>query len=159
MPAATVATVAAGGVAACAVGGAGRAWRPTRRAGWGCRAGGGTAGRTAAGALPVGVAATSATLPTAPVGLLLATTCGMAVSTFVGSLCAGHEVAVVVTLAIWGYVAGLLVTLGRDATITGVQAVVALIVFGRYPGGVATSALHAAVVLAGGLLQTALAVL
>ena len=113
----------------------------------------------AAGALPVGVAATSATLPTAPVGLLLATTCGMAVSTFVGSLCAGHEVAVVVSLAIWGYVAGLLVTLGRDATITGVQAVVALIVFGRYPGGIATAALHASAVLAGGLLQTALALL
>ena len=113
----------------------------------------------AAGALPVGVAAMSGELPTPPVGLLVATTIGMSVSTFVGSLCAGHVVAVTVTLAIWGFAAGLLVALGRAASIAGVQAVIGLIVFGRYPGGVATSALHAAAVLAGGLIQTAFALL
>ena len=112
----------------------------------------------AAGALPVGVAAMTGTV-TAPTGLLLATSLGMAASTFVGSLCAGHPAAVLASLAVWGYVAGLFVVLGRAATITGVQAVVALIVFGRYPGGVATSAVHAAAVLAGGLLQIGYAVL
>jgi uncharacterized membrane protein YccC len=112
----------------------------------------------AAGALPVGVAAMTGSLPTAPVGLLVATTVGMSVSTFVGSLCAGHEAAVVVTLVVWGFVAGLLVALSQAATITGVQAVVGLIVFGRYPGGIGTSALHAAAVLAGGLQQTLYAV-
>src|SRR5690348_11235673 len=45
----------------------------------------------AAGALPVGVAAMSSSSPTSPTGLLLATTAGMSVSTFIGSLCAGHE--------------------------------------------------------------------
>jgi hypothetical protein len=108
----------------------------------------------AAGALPVGVAAMTGSLPTAPTGLLVTTTIGMSLSTFVGSLCAGHEAAVVIALIGWGFVAGLLVVLGRAATITGVQAVVGLIVFGRYPGGVGTSALHAAAVLAGGIQQT-----
>jgi uncharacterized membrane protein YccC len=111
----------------------------------------------AAGALPVGVAAISGDLPTPPIGLLVTTTIGMSVSTFVGSLCAGHVVAVIVTLAVWGFAAGLLVALGRAASIAGVQAVIGLIVFGRYPGGIATSALHAAAVLAGGLIQTAFA--
>ena len=112
----------------------------------------------AAGALPVGVAAMSSELPAPPIALLLTTTAGMALSTFVGSLCAGHAAAVVVTLAVWGFVAGLLVALGRAATIVGVQAVVGLIVFGRYPGGVDTSALHALAVLAGGLIQTLFAI-
>jgi uncharacterized membrane protein YccC len=112
----------------------------------------------AAGALPVGVAAMSGDLPTAPVGLLLATTFGMTLSTFVGSLCAGHVGAVLAALAVWGFAAGLLVALGKYATIAGVQAVIGLIVFGRYPGGVGTAALHAAAVLAGGLIQTLYAI-
>lgn len=113
----------------------------------------------AAGALPVGVASMSGSLPTPPAGLLLATTTGMAVSTFVGSLAAGHPVAVVSTLVVWGFTAGLLVALGKAATITGVQAVIGLVVFGRYPGGAATSAVHGLAVLTGGLVQTALALL
>src|SRR4051794_40583569 len=112
----------------------------------------------AAGALPVGVAAMSSSRPTSPTALLLATTAGMSLSTFVGSLCAGHAAAVAVALALWGFAAGLLVVLGQAATITGVQAVIGLLVFGRYPGGVATSALHAAAVMSGGLLQTLLSV-
>src|SRR3954471_8860276 len=111
----------------------------------------------AAGALPVGVAAMSSSSPTTPTALLVTTTTGMALSTFVGSLCAGHAAAVAVALALWGFLAGLLVVLGQAATITGVQAVIGLLVFGRYPGGVGTSALHALAVLAGGLLQTLLA--
>ena len=113
----------------------------------------------AAGALPVGVAAMTGTLGAGPAGLLVATTIGMSLSTFVGSLCAGHEAAVAAALAVWGFAAGLFVVLGKAATITGVQAVVGLIVFGRYPGGIGTSALHAGAVLAGGLQQAAYAVL
>src|SRR3954451_8047122 len=113
----------------------------------------------AAGALPVGVAAMSSSSPTSPTSLLVATTTGMALSTFVGSMCAGHAAAVAVALALWGFAAGLLVVLGQAATITGVQAVIGLLVFGRYPGGVGTSALHAAAVMSGGLLQTLLSLL
>src|SRR4051794_7262051 len=112
--------------------------------------------QAAAGALPVGVAAmTGAFGP--PTGLMVATTVGMTVSTFVGSLVAGHPVAMVSLLALWGFVAGLMVTFGRAATIVGVQAVVGFVVFGRYPGGVAVSGAHAAWVLAGGLVQLLLA--
>src|SRR3954468_14405540 len=113
----------------------------------------------AAGALPVGVAAMSSSSAATPTGLPLATTAGMSISTFVGSLCAGHEAAVATALALWGFLAGLLVVLGQAATITGVQAVIGLLVFGRYPGGVGTSALHALAVLSGGLLQTLLSLL
>jgi uncharacterized membrane protein YccC len=108
--------------------------------------------QAAAGALPVGVAAmTGAFGP--PTALMLATTAGMTMSTFVGSLVAGHPAATVPTLAVWGFAAGLMVALGQAATIVGVQAVVAFIVFGRYPGGVAISAAHAGWVLAGALVQ------
>jgi len=108
--------------------------------------------QAAAGALPVGVAAmTGAFGP--PTALMLATTAGMTMSTFVGSLVAGHPAATVPTLAVWGFAAGLMVALGQAATIVGVQAVVAFIVFGRYPGGVAISGAHAGWVLAGALVQ------
>ncbi|HET7531426.1 MAG TPA: FUSC family protein [Mycobacteriales bacterium] len=108
--------------------------------------------QAAAGALPVGVAAmTGAFGP--PTALMLATTVGMTVSTFAGSLVAGHPVATVLALAVWGFAAGILVALGRAATVVGVQAVVAFIVFGRYPGGVSLSAVHAAWVLAGAAVQ------
>ena len=108
--------------------------------------------QAAAGALPVGVAAmTGAFGP--PTGLMVATTLGMTVSTFVGSLVAGHPVAAVPTLVVWGFAAGLMVALGQAATIVGVQAVVSFVVFGRYPGGVALSAAHAGWVLAGALGQ------
>src|SRR6059058_3789792 len=108
--------------------------------------------QAAAGALPVGVAAMTGSFGP-PTGLMVATTAGMALSTFVGSLVAGHPVVMVPTLALWGFVAGLMVTFGRAATVVGVQAVVGFVVFGRYPGGVAVSAAHASWVLAGGLVQ------
>lgn len=113
----------------------------------------------AAGALPVGVAAMSSASPATPTGLLLATTLGMSLSTFLGSLGAGHPAAVAGALVVWGFVGGLLVVLGQAATITGVQAVIGLLVFGRYPGGIGASAAHAAAVLAGGLEQTLLSLL
>ncbi|HET6816384.1 MAG TPA: FUSC family protein [Mycobacteriales bacterium] len=108
--------------------------------------------QAAAGALPVGVAAMTGTFGP-PTALLIGTTAGMAVSTFVGSLVAGHAVPMVALLTLWGFAAGLMVALGRPASIVGVQAVVAFVVFGRYPGGVAQSAAHAGWVVAGGSLQ------
>jgi uncharacterized membrane protein YccC len=58
---------------------------------------------------------------------------------------------------VWGFAAGISVVLGRDATIVGVQAVMGLIVFGRFPGSLASSAIHAGWVLAGGGFQAVLA--
>ena len=110
----------------------------------------------AAGALPAGVAGFAGGFRSraATIG---ATAAGMAVSTFVGGLVAGHVTATIVVLAIWGFAAGICVVLGRDATIVGVQAVMGLIVFGRFPGSVASSAVHAGWVLAGGGFQAVLA--
>src|SRR5437763_12256518 len=101
----------------------------------------------AAGALPVGVAAMSSSRPTSPTALLLATTAGMSLSTFIGSMCAGHAAAVAVALGLWGFMAGLLVVLGLAATITGVAAFFWLLVFGLFLAVFGNSALIAASVL------------
>ena len=108
--------------------------------------------QAAAGALPAGVAAMTARFRP-PTALMVTTTAGMALSTFVGSLVAGHEPLLLVALTLWGFAAGLVVTLGRAAAIVGVQAVVAFVVFGRFPGGVPLSLAHAGWVAAGGLGQ------
>ncbi|HEU5035251.1 MAG TPA: FUSC family protein [Mycobacteriales bacterium] len=112
--------------------------------------------QAAVGALPVGIAELTGAF-VAPTGLLLATTLGMTLSTFLGSVVAGNDAAFIPTLAGIAFVAGLVVSLGSSATITGIQALLAFVVFGRYPGAVTTAAAHAGWVLAGGLVQTALA--
>jgi hypothetical protein len=90
-------------------------------------------------------------------GVIAATAIGMAVSTLVGGLAAGHLAATLVVLAIWGFAAGLTAVLGRDATVVGTQAVMGLVVFGRFPGSVASCGAHAGWVLAGAGLQGLLA--
>jgi uncharacterized membrane protein YccC len=109
----------------------------------------------AAGALPAGVAGIGAMRNRSD--LLIGTTLGMAVSTFVGGLVAGHLAATLVALAFWAFGAGLMVVIGREATIIGVQAVVGLVVFGRFPSTVSSSAVHAGWVFAGGAFQALLA--
>ncbi len=86
-------------------------------------------------------------------GVMAATAVGMATSTFVGGLVAGHLAPTLVVLAVWGFAAGLTAVLGRSATIVGTQAVMGLVVFGRFPGSVAASVGHAGWVLAGAGLQ------
>lgn len=110
----------------------------------------------AAGALPAGVAAFGGGLRSRAT-TMLATSLGMAISTFVGGLVAGHLVPTVVVLVLWGFAAGIVVVLGREATIVGTQAVLGLVVFGRFPSSLAESAIHAGWVLAGGGLQFLLA--
>jgi uncharacterized membrane protein YccC len=110
-----------------------------------------------AGALPAGVAGIGSIRNRSD--LTLGTGVGMAVSTFVGGLVAGHLAPTLVALAVWGFVAGLVVVLGRDASVIGTQAVIGLVVFGRFPSDLSSSAVHAAWVLAGGGLQALLALL
>jgi uncharacterized membrane protein YccC len=110
----------------------------------------------AAGALPAGVAAYGGGFRSRA-GVILATALGMTVSTFVGSLVAGHLGPMLAVLAVWGFAAGLAVAVSREATIVGTQAVMGLVVFGRFPGSVAIAAVHAAWVLAGAGLQGVLA--
>jgi uncharacterized membrane protein YccC len=106
----------------------------------------------AAGALPPGIAGMTGGFRSRT-GVIAVVSIGTGVSTFVGGLVAGHLAPTLVVLAVWGAAAGLLVSLGREATIVGTQAVVGLAVFGRFPGSVSTSALHAGWVFAGGALQ------
>ncbi|HVS67865.1 MAG TPA: FUSC family protein [Mycobacteriales bacterium] len=110
----------------------------------------------AAGALPAGAAGMGGG-PGSSARVMTATAVGMAISTFVGGLVAGHLAPTLVVLAVWGFAAGLTAVLGRSATVVGTQAVMGLVVFGRFPGGVATSAAHAGWVLAGAGLQGLLA--
>jgi uncharacterized membrane protein YccC len=110
----------------------------------------------AAGALPAGVAAFGGGFRSRA-NVMLASAVGMAVSTFVGGLVAGHFTPTIAVLVVWGFAAGITVVLGREATIIGTQAVMGLVVFGRFPSSVASSAVHAGWVLIGGGFQGVLA--
>ena len=124
----------------------------------GVAAGQPAAGATAAfGALSVGVAIITAG-PRTPIGTLLAATAGMGAATFAGSLTGLVPPLHLVLLAAAGFLAGLLVAAGRGATQVGVNAMIALLVFGRHAAGPEIAALHASWVIAGGLIQSALAV-
>jgi uncharacterized membrane protein YccC len=110
----------------------------------------------AAGALPAGVAGFGGGTGSRA-NVMLGTAAGMAISTFVGGLVAGHLAPTLVVLLVWGFAAGIVVVLGREATIIGTQAVMGLVVFGRFPSSVASSAVHAGWVLAGAGFQGVLA--
>ncbi len=124
----------------------------------GIAAGHPAAGATAAfGALSVGIPLLTSG-PRTPAGTMLATSFGMAVATFVGAISGLVPPVHLVVLAAAGFGAGLLVAAGPGATQVGVNATIALLVFGRLTATPATAALHATWVLAGGLFQTALAI-
>jgi hypothetical protein len=110
----------------------------------------------AAGALPAGVVGFGGGFRSRA-ATIVAAGVAMALSTFVGGLVAGHVGAILVVLVVWGFAAGIVVVLGREATIVGTQAVIGLAVFGRYPESVSSSAVHAGWVLAGGAFQAVLA--
>jgi uncharacterized membrane protein YccC len=82
----------------------------------------------------------------------------MGVAAFAGSLTGLVPPLHLALLAATGFLAGLLVAAGRGATQVGVNAMIALLVFGRLAAGPEHAALHASWVLAGGLIQTALAI-
>ena len=83
---------------------------------------------------------------------------GMALSIFVGSL-AGHSALASIAVAVlWAFASGLLVAVGPAAAFVGLQSVVAVLIAGGFPTGAGGAALRAAIVLAGGLVQTLLVV-
>lgn len=116
-------------------------------------------GTTAAfGALSVGYPLVTSG-PRTPVGTMLAISLGMGTATFIGAVSGLVPPVHLLVLAVAGFVAGLLVAAGPGATQVGVNATIALLVFGRlaaYPG---SAAMHASWVLGGGVVQTLLAVL
>jgi uncharacterized membrane protein YccC len=89
---------------------------------------------------------------------MLLASAGMGVSLFVGSLAGHSTVADALTVAIWGFAAGLLVAIGPAASFVALQSSVAVIVAGAYPAAVHEAALRGLLVLGGGLIQTFLVV-
>ena len=90
--------------------------------------------------------------------VVLAASVGLALSAFVGGTI-GHLVAFdIVTTALWGFAAGLLVALGQDATVVGLQSAIGLVVFSQFTFTPAVAAQEAGLLLAGGLVQTVLIV-
>ena len=111
----------------------------------------------AAGALSVGFASFQGVYRTRARAMVL-TACGMAVSTLVGGAVGGQPVALVLVTALWALGAGLLTALGPPGTVIGLQCTVALIIVADFAMTPQQALGRAALVLAGGLLQTLLVV-
>ena len=111
----------------------------------------------AAGALSVGFASFQGVYRTRVRAMVL-TAVGMAVSTLVGGMVGGRPVLLVVLTAVWALGAGLLTALGPPGTVIGLQCTVALIIVADFTMTPAQALGRAALVLAGGLLQTLLVV-
>ena len=109
------------------------------------------------GAFSVGVPTITAG-PRTPAGTMLATSLGMGLATFIGSVSGLVPAAHLIVLAGAGFVAGLLVAAGAGATQVGVNATIALLVFGRFAVPPGLAAVHGSWVLAGALFQTGLAI-
>ena len=108
------------------------------------------------GAFSVGIPTITAG-PRTPDGTMLAISLGMGLTTFIGSVTGLVPVLHLIVLAGAGFVAGLLVAAGRGATQVGINATIALLVFGRFAAPPGVAALHGSWVLAGGLFQAGLA--
>ncbi len=91
------------------------------------------------------------------VAMLLASV-GVAAGHFVGALAAHGTVATVTVTTVAGFVAGFLVVLGPGPAIVGVVSLLSLLVAGQLPTTVGGALVTSALVLVGGLFQTALLV-
>lgn len=110
----------------------------------------------ALGALPAGFASFQGETRSRVAAVLLASA-GMALSTFVGATAAEASPWLLVPIvAAWGYLTGLSVSLGSGPSVAILQWSVALLIAAGVPAGPSEAALHAGLVLAGGLLQAVL---
>ncbi|HZU78901.1 MAG TPA: FUSC family protein [Acidimicrobiales bacterium] len=87
---------------------------------------------------------------------MLTVAVGMAVSTLVGALAQPSDAATIAVDGIWGVLAGMLVVLGPGALVVGLQWAVAVLVVSAFPMTPTQALVRAAMVLAGGVLQTLL---
>jgi uncharacterized membrane protein YccC len=91
--------------------------------------------------------------------VMLLTALGMGFSAFVGAA-TGRDFTIDVALfAVWGLVAGILASLGPAATAIGVNSCIALAIYGRFGLDPTQALVQASFVVAGGALQTLVAVL
>src|SRR4051812_6251973 len=84
---------------------------------------------------------------------------GMALSIFVGSIAGHSDIAAVVAASVAAFTSGMLVAVGPSAAFVGLQCVVAVLIAGGFPSGLAEAALRAIIVFGGGLVQTLLVVI
>jgi uncharacterized membrane protein YccC len=91
-------------------------------------------------------------------GRMLTATFLSGLSVFAGASAAGHGVLAVLLAAIWSFVVGMLVLFGTTPAQLGVTTLILLLVFGAEPMSPHEALATAALVAAGGLLQTVLAV-
>ena len=112
----------------------------------------------ALGAMPAGLVTFQGFSRTRVTAVVLAAF-GMAAATFVGSTAAdGNGWWLVPAVAVFSYLAGLLVTLGQRLAVAGLQLPIALLIASGIPLRPGDAALRAILVLAGGLWQAALVV-
>src|SRR5664279_1527057 len=110
--------------------------------GIGYAAGSWAAGAAAAGgALSVGISSVIAA-PRPRVAVLMSTAAAMALGTFVGSATSGYAALHVVAVAAFVFACGLLVAVAPVATAVGLNAVVGLVVYGRFPASAQTALLY-----------------
>ena len=91
-----------------------------------------------------------------PLAAMATTTCGIALSSFVGSTTAGVAWLHLVVLATWAFAGGMLVALGDAGSVVGTQAAMAFVVFGRFAADPAGAVKTAGYVAVGGAFQIAL---
>ena len=124
----------------------------------GYAAGSWAAGAAAAGgALAVGIPSVAPS-PRPRIAMLVSTAAAMALGTFVGSATSRYVGLHVVAVALFTFVGGLLVAVEPTVTAVGLNAIVGLVVYGRFPGSPETALKSAGLVAAGGLFQVLLVV-
>ncbi len=112
-----------------------------------------TASGLALGALFVGLAVRM-NGPRLPVSTMGADALGLALSALVGAACSPYAWLHVSSLVLWCFAGGLLVALGPERSVVGIQGVMAIIIFGRAPQTIHQAIVLALLVLAGGTVQT-----
>ncbi|RKS67979.1 putative membrane protein YccC [Motilibacter peucedani] len=111
----------------------------------------------AAGAFSVGIASIQGAYRSR-VQATVATSIAMALSTLVGAFVVRWEPLAVGTVAVWAFAAGMATAFGPPGTVVGLQAAVALLIAGDFAMTAREAVTRSLLVLAGGLLQTALVV-
>ena len=110
-----------------------------------------------AGAMLGGVAWRAAGPDHPPVGTMAAAVAGLGLATFAGSASGRYPWLHLVLLVLIAGAAGLLVSLGRRGSVPGTQAIIAYIVFGRFPQPLASALGLAGLVIAGAASQAVFA--
>jgi len=111
----------------------------------------------AIGALVVGFASRQGVYRTRAAAMLF-TSAATGISAFVGSISGGYPVLSVAIAVVWGLAFGVLASLGPSANAVGLNAVIALLIFGQFGFTPAEAAQQALLVFGGGALQTLLLV-